>query len=387
MPPSRSSSSQSRTSTPSQNSMSPLNPNEPLTPPEPSTLGQHSRPIPSSDHQSNGQYMTRPPLQQSCSYDTFGAGASGMGYSPSMLMPPPSSYPNQQSYGMAMPMNMPMPGTSFSPVMSSPLRQYESPYGEHYNQFASYPQPYPYQVYQGGVSMSQTMSQQSTATSYNGMGTDTDAENGFASMLNVDFEDEDYRQSSAEPNPASPSKTSALETRPPRPPNAWILYRSDKLSEISAGKKVKNLDGVMRDSGVSSSSGEESSAEAGLTSTTSVTDDEKEKPIVKRKGKKGAKEPTEGLLALGKGKTGRGLPQAHISKMISELWKRESATVRGEYERRSEVQKLEVGPHSPHLRFSLMDSMRKSTQITNSSRSVKRIKTELRKRRPKRRQR
>jgi hypothetical protein len=100
----------------------------------------------------------------------------------------------------------------------------------------------------------------------------------------------------------------------------------------------------MKESGVLSSSGEESSAEAGLTSATSVTDDDKEKPIVKRKGKKGAKEPTEGLLALGKGKTGRGLPQAHISKMISELWKRESATVRAEYERRSEVKKLEVSP-------------------------------------------
>lgn len=269
-----------------------------------------------------------------------------MGYSPSMLMPPPSSYPNPQAYGMSMAMNMPMPGTSFSPVTSSPLGQHESPYGEHYHQSASYPQPYPYQVYQGGVSISQSTSQQSTASSYNGMGTDTDAENGFASMLNVDFEVEDYRQSSVEPNPASPSKTSALENRPPRPPNAWILYRSDKLNEISAGKKVKNLDGVMRDSGVSSSSGEESSAEAGLTSTTSVTDDEKEKPTIRRKGKKGAKEPTEGLLALGKGKTGRGLPQAHISKMISELWKRESATVRGEYERRSEVQKLEVSSKS-----------------------------------------
>jgi hypothetical protein len=262
-----------------------------------------------------------------------------------MLMPPPSSFPNQQqSYGIskAMPMNMPMPGTSFSPVMPSPLRPHESPYGEHYTQFTSYPHPYPYPVYHGGVSMSQTMSHQST-TSYDDMATDTDAEEGFASMLNVDVEDEDHRQSSAEPNPTSPSKPLVFE-RPPRPPNAWILYRSDQLKAISAGRKIKGLDDVMKESGVLSSSGEESSAEAGLTSATSVTDDDKEKPIVKRKGKKGAKEPTEGLLALGKGKTGRGLPQAHISKMISELWKRESATVRAEYERRSEVKKLEVSP-------------------------------------------
>ena len=200
--------------------------------------------------------------------------------------------------------------------------------------------------------MSQTMSHQSTATSYDGMATDTDAEDGFASMLNVDIEDEEYRQSSAEPNPTSPSKPLVLE-RPPRPPNAWILYRSDRLKAISAGRKIKGLDDVMKEAGVSSSSGEESSAEAGLTSTTSVTDDDKDKgkPIIKRKGKKGAKEPTEGLLALGKGKTGRGLPQAHISKMISELWKRESAAVRAEYEKRSEVKKLQVSSlclHSGH---------------------------------------
>lgn len=195
--------------------------------------------------------------------------------------------------------------------------------------------------------MSQTMSHQSTTTSYSGMATDTEAEDQFAHMLNVDLEDDDYRQSSAEPaNLTSPSKPLPLKGQPPRPPNAWILYRSDQLKAISAGRKVKGLDDVMRESGVSSSSGEESSAEPGLTSATSVsatgTGTDEEKPIVKRKGKKGAKEPTEGLLRMGKGKTGRGLPQAHISKMISELWKRESPTVRGEYERRSEAKKLEV---------------------------------------------
>ena len=233
--------------------------------------------------------------------------------------------------------------------------------------------------------MSQTMSHQSTTTSYDGMATDTDAEDGFASMLNVDVEDENHRQSSAEPNCTSPSKPLGLE-RPPRPPNAWILYRSDQLKAISAGRKIKGLDDVMRESGVSSSSGEESSAEAGLTSTTSVTDDDKdkEKPIIKRKGKKGAKEPTEGLLALGKGKTGRGLPQAHISKMISELWKRESATVRAEYERRSEAKKLEVSSVAFHSGYRLTGSMRTSIQTTNFSLCAKRIKIERKKNGPKR---
>jgi hypothetical protein len=269
-----------------------------------------------------------------------------MGNSPSMLMPPPSSFP--QSYSMAMP--MPMPGSSFLPLQSSPLRPHDSPYGEHYgsstSQFGSYPQPYPYPVYSGGMPMSQTMSHQSNTTSYSGIHTDTDAEDGFASMLNVDVEDEEYRQSSAEPtNPTSPSKPISFKAQPPRPPNAWILYRSDKLKDISAGRSITGLDDVMRETGVSSSSGEESSAEAGHTTpatSASATGTDEDKPVTKRKGKKGAKEPTEGLLRMGKGKTGRGLPQAHISKMISELWKRESPTVRGEYERRSELKKLEV---------------------------------------------
>jgi len=201
--------------------------------------------------------------------------------------------------------------------------------------------------------MSQTMSSQSN-TSYSGVNADTE-DDSFASMLNVDIEDEEYRnrQSSAEPtsllasSKPLPSKPLPSKAQPPRPPNAWILYRSDQLKAISAGRKVKGLDDVMRESGLSSSSGEESSAETGLTSATSAsatgTGTDEEKPTVKRKGKKGAKEPTEGLLKLGKGKTGRGLPQAHISKMISELWKRETPTVRGEYERRSELKKLEVG--------------------------------------------
>jgi len=127
----------------------------------------------------------------------------------------------------------------------------------------------------------------------------------------------------------------------PRPPNAWILYRSDKLKAIAAGDEIPGLDGVMAELGVSGSS---SSDEIEKDSGDKEADDtaEKAKPKPKKKGKKGVQEPTEGLLSLGRGKTGRGLPQADISKMISMLWKRESAAIRGEYERRSEVKKAEV---------------------------------------------
>jgi hypothetical protein len=185
------------------------------------------------------------------------------------------------------------------------------------------------------------------------MYTDTEAEDEYT--FPVDFEYDSTIQHTP-PLPlsrlASPSKT-ALKAQPPRPPNAWILYRSDRLKDISAGRVVKGLDAVMRDSGFSgssASSGEESASGMGMTTkgttpATSVsggTDDEKPKLVVKRKGKKGAKEPTEGLLRMGTGKTGRGLPQAHISKMISELWKRESPDIRKEYELRSEKKKNEA---------------------------------------------
>jgi hypothetical protein len=65
-------------------------------------------------------------------------------------------------------------------------------------------------------------------------------------------------------------------------------------------------------------------------------------PTKVKKPKKGSKEPTEGYLSLGRGTTGRGLPQADISMLIGMLWKRESEEVRGEYAKTAELKKLEV---------------------------------------------
>ena len=131
---------------------------------------------------------------------------------------------------------------------------------------------------------------------------------------------------------AGPSKS--LKNHTPRPPNAWILYRSDMLKTIASGGEIPGLESVMAELGVSGSSESSNEGEvAGLKRKT-------------KKGKKGAKEPTEGLLSLGRGKTGRGLPQADISKMISMLWKRETPKIRGEYEKRSEMKKQEVSQFS-----------------------------------------
>lgn len=61
-----------------------------------------------------------------------------------------------------------------------------------------------------------------------------------------------------------------------------------------------------------------------------------------KKPKKGSKPPTEGILNLGKGKTGRGIPQADISKLISMMWSREAPTVKKTYESMAERRKAEV---------------------------------------------
>jgi hypothetical protein len=111
------------------------------------------------------------------------------------------------------------------------------------------------------------------------------------------------------------------------------LYRSDQLKAIGSGQLIPGLEAVQAEIAASSSASASSGPEK----------EDKIGPVKKKKkAKKGAKEPTEGMLALGRGKTGRGIPQADISKMISMLWKRESPVVRAEYERRSEEKKQEV---------------------------------------------
>ena len=267
--------------------------------------------------------------------------------------------------------------------MGSPLG-FPSPLGNGTaspSQFGSYPTSYPTSGYFSSQPMTYSLSQQSSGSSKLVQSdTGTDAEADGEDDIDVSFAiDLDIEVDPTNPNPNASSSSSTLPSKAtcskmklkalqdelpikaPRPANAWILYRSDRLKDISAGRKIKGLDEVMRESGYSASSASASSGnESGMdlgrgasrdtpATSASATEEEKSdvKPIPKmKKGKKGAKEPTEGLLSLGRGKTGRGLPQAHISKMISILWKRESADVRGKYEQLSEQRKQEVSPVS-----------------------------------------
>ena len=127
-------------------------------------------------------------------------------------------------------------------------------------------------------------------------------------------------------------------SKTPRPPNAWILYRSDKLKAIAAGELIPGLEHVMSEVNPSGSSASPSTEDGGDDSKSSRSGKTRHRPP-----KKGTKPPTEGLLSLGRGKLGRGLPQADISKMISMLWKRESPIVRDHYETLALIKKREVG--------------------------------------------
>jgi hypothetical protein len=124
--------------------------------------------------------------------------------------------------------------------------------------------------------------------------------------------------------PAAPSSSAAAKEEPkkaPRPPNAWILYRSEMLGQIrdNNGEMPPALAEAMRTLGCGDDTGGSGSdAEA------------------KKKGKKATKS------VMASGKAGRGLPQAHISQIISLLWKKESEEVRRRYEQLAEVKKLEV---------------------------------------------
>lgn len=122
----------------------------------------------------------------------------------------------------------------------------------------------------------------------------------------------------------------------PRPPNAWILYRSDMLKRISEGEKVPGIDKAREELGLSLSH------DNGLGDQGSGNRPMPPPPVKKIKVRKGAKMPTEDYIALGPGKGGKGLPQSDISKVISHLWKNEVSEIRTVYESRANAKKLEV---------------------------------------------
>ncbi|WVF70300.1 hypothetical protein IAT40_005089 [Kwoniella sp. CBS 6097] len=247
--------------------------------------------------------------------------------------------------------------------------------------FASYPQSYPTSSYfpqQPAVPPPQPL-----GSSPPWMTTDTEAN---ASGLDPDFELSRAGELEDAPS-AGPIKSKGSKGPKdaiPRPPNAWILYRSDILKDLGAGNDIPGLDAVLSKMGynpTTSASSDESAVEGrrGKGKGKATTDSEIMPPPTARrkKPKKGGKAPTEEFLSLGRGKNGKGLPQADISKLISNLWKSESAERKAFYERRADLRKIEHQKKYPDYKFQPMrkaDKIRQREEREREKEEVKRQK-------------
>lgn len=134
---------------------------------------------------------------------------------------------------------------------------------------------------------------------------------------------------------------------PPRPPNAWILYRSEKLKAIAAGERFDNLEEILaeqRDGGEERTEG---------TRAPSGKAKQKGKMAIKVTGKgKKKKEASEtasdhereddGKVQGHRPSTSKTVPQAEISKVISLMWKREKKEEKARFEKMAQAKKIEV---------------------------------------------
>ena len=189
----------------------------------------------------------------------------------------------------------------------------------------------------------------------------TDYESMIVGSANGGMSDDPDSQRFTSDPTASPDK--AQRKRPPRPCNAWILYRSDKLNWIKRGDPIPNIDEILEiikaDEKIKTfkaSSGQSESAE-GDSAFDAGHGTPKSKP--KKKGKKNA-ESSETIPSHGPTKSVKDFPQATISKIISALWKRESSAVKDAWQKRSEQRKTEVSGklinHVSHLPRLLQDA-------------------------------
>nr|XP_019015126.1 uncharacterized protein I206_01214 [Kwoniella pini CBS 10737]OCF53907.1 hypothetical protein I206_01214 [Kwoniella pini CBS 10737] len=258
------------------------------------------------------------------------------------------------------------------------------------NIFATYPQSFPTSSYfphqqspiPPPMALAASPPWQTTDTEANTSGLDID--------LDVDLEgitDEGTAKSSYLTASAMRSKSSSKDSIP-RPPNAWILYRSDMLKDLASGNDIPGLDAVLNKMGygpTTSTSSDESTNDASMNAESGKAKGKKKEMIdsemmpppstkSSKKSKKGKKEPTEQFLSLGSGKTGKGLPQAHISKLISTLWKNETEERKAFYERAADLRKIEHQRRYPDYKFQPMRKADKIRQRENREREKEEFK-------------
>ncbi|WVQ77003.1 hypothetical protein IAR50_006682 [Cryptococcus sp. DSM 104548] len=126
---------------------------------------------------------------------------------------------------------------------------------------------------------------------------------------------EDDRPSSSSSGPKS-KKEKVNDAVIPRPPNAWIIYRSEILTRFKKGDKIPGYKQARTDLGLAP-----------------LPDSDDESP---------------------EGKSGKGLPQADVSKVISYLWKHETKQNKAHYERQAALRKEEHALKYPDYKFKPM---------------------------------
>ncbi len=133
-----------------------------------------------------------------------------------------------------------------------------------------------------------------------------------------------------------------------RPPNAWILYRSDKLRSIAAGERIPSdvRAQAVEESGGDTDVSTEPGANEGESSAAPRTIEDGGTKKRKKKKPAAATVAFHAALEADAAKVsregGKGMPQADISKLISLMWKSESKTVKAQYEKLATTKKAEV---------------------------------------------
>ncbi|KAI5454472.1 hypothetical protein NCC49_003372 [Naganishia albida] len=142
--------------------------------------------------------------------------------------------------------------------------------------------------------------------------------------------------------------------QPPRPPNAWILYRSERLRAIAAGEPIPGILAVLEaqslvralDVSEQRNYGSKESSSSPDPNRFQLFKDAEPTTLPTEKN-----EIAEDAVLDGGSKYRRALLQADISKVISMLWKREGKEVKAKYEAMAEAKKQEHQRKYPNYKY------------------------------------
>lgn len=165
----------------------------------------------------------------------------------------------------------------------------------------------------------------------------------------------------------STSTSAVAPTKTPRPANAWILYRSEKLKAIAAGERMPPLDEFLARS-LRSDAEAQTEDEASLgyedsaPASEGMSGNQASKPTRRKKKKSRpnlnevSAEELERIRQTMNHQPSddepRSLPpQAEISKLISFMWKNESRAVKKKYERLSDIRRMEHEALYPNYKY------------------------------------